>query len=241
MDTRFLVGIDTDFSPTTIHTLRTIGKFVEELAPHVSLVLLHVIPVTDTLSSYPSLHFGHLVPSPLPAWQKTHAEEILHKARLLLQQYSIGAEQVEVMVRVGIPTDEMLKIAQEQHVSLIVIGNRGNDWPQRLRRFFFGSLSHTLLRLAECPVMVIAPPAPMRGSGSLVHWYEQSITRYLKEHPDSLAVFTPQDVTKRFPPIRKAQIATLETAAASRALEQLADKGLLCRHYIKDKICYVND
>ena len=58
----------------------------------------------------------------------------------------------------GEAAPEILRIAQEEHVDLIVIASHGETgW----RRLVHGSVAEKIVRQAPCPVLTImAPPAP---------------------------------------------------------------------------------
>jgi len=51
MNKHILLGIDAPISPATKQALRSIGNFVEQNAPLLHLVLLHVIPVPSDRKS----------------------------------------------------------------------------------------------------------------------------------------------------------------------------------------------
>jgi hypothetical protein len=161
-------------------------------------------------------------------------------ARSELQKGGIAPGQIEVLIRIGFPADEIVKVAKELHVNFIVVGSHAASLRQKIQRFLAGSTSRSVLRHAPCPVMIVTLPrtAP---PGDLVTWYEQAITTYLQEHTSSLTVFTPQEVAQKFVPPRKKAPGRKEIAAAALALEQLASTGLLCRHDVKGELRYVND
>ena len=240
MNERILLGIDADLSPTTQHTLRTVSEFIEQAAPQVYLILLHVIPLAQPVITHPGLYAGQafsINPSP---WQRTEAEDALRKARIILQQQGIALDRTEGIIRVGAPADEIVKAAKELHVKVIVIGSRGDSFKQRLRRWLMGSISRRVLRFAPCPVMIIVPPLTPHPS-DLVAWYTEAITHYLKDHTSALAVFTPEQAARQFAPSNKRTPGRKEIAAATLALEQLAKSGMLCRHDVKGELRYVND
>jgi nucleotide-binding universal stress UspA family protein len=238
MDKRILLGVDADLSPTTQHTLRTVSDLFEQA--QVYLILLNVIPITQTVAVHPGFYIGQVLPLATSSWQRTQAEETLHKARAILQQQGLAPDRTEVIVRIGAPADEIVKTARELSVNLIVIGSRGDSFGQKLRRFLIGSISRRVLRLASCPVMiVVAPTAPRPGD--LVLWYEEAVKRYLNENTHTLAVFTPQQAARQFAPPMKKAPGRKEIAAAALALEQLTSKGILCRHDVQGELRYVND
>ncbi len=198
MSKRILLGIDTNYSPTTQLAVRAVGEFMEQATSQLHLVLSE------------------------------------------LQKGGIAPGQIEVLIRIGFPADEIVKVAKELHVNFIVVGSHTASLMRKIQRFLAGSTSRSVLRLAPCPVMIVTLPrtAP---PGDLVTWYEQAITTYLQEHTSSLTVFTPQEVAQKFVPPRKKAPGRKEIAAAALALEQLASTGLLCRHDVKGELRYVND
>ena len=240
MNKRILLGIDTGISATTRHALRSVIELMESASPHLHVVLLTVIAVPYMTSPSPGIYTGQMLPISVTLEQRSQAEEALRKVREELEERGISAEQIETLVRVGLPADEIVKAAKELHASLIVVGSHSNSAGQKLRRFLVGSTSRRVLSLAPCPVMIAALPRTSQPS-DLVSWYENAIIAYLREHPASLTVFTPQEVAQKFAPASKKTAGRREIAAATLALERLASAGILCCHDIKGELRYVND
>ncbi len=240
MSKRILLGVDTPISPATQYALRMVSEFIEQAAPHVELVLLHVVPVPYIASPSLGVYAGQLQTTTVTAEQRVQAEHVLKIASLELQKQGIGADSIETLIRVGIPAEGIVKGAKDVHADLIVVGSRGNALKQRLRRVFAGSISRKVLQLASCPVMIVTYPRLKRPS-DLVAWYEDAIRRYLQEHTGGLMVFTPAEVAEKFAPLHQTAPGRKETAAAILALEQLARDGKLCRHDVKGEMRYVND
>ena len=240
MNKRILLCVDAELSPITQHALRTIGEFVGQEAPRVRLVLLHVIPLTQAVATHPGMYVGQMLPVEVTALQRSQAEEMLRKARGLLLQQGVELGQVETMVRVGVPADEIVRVARESGVSCIVVGSHGESFRYRLRRFLAGSVSHRVMRLAPCPVMVVAP-VHIASPENLVAWYQDALKRYLDEHRESLAVFTPERAAVEFAPPGKLSAGHKEIAAAAKALERLAHDGKLCKRQVQGELKYVND
>lgn len=244
MKKRILLGIDAPISPATQQALRMAGSLAEELSSQTVFVLLHVIPAPAMTTPGIGIYGGHVQMPLLTSEQRERGEAALRRARALLLDRGLMPEQIEMVLRQGAPAEELVKTAKELQVEMIVMGNRGNSWRQRLRRFFIGSVSRRILAIANCPVTIVAPPAPepaQRRPRDLVKWYESSITHYLEEHTGDLTVFTPQEVTRTFALPDNKEPGRKERAAAILALEQLASNGILCRHDIKGEIRYVND
>jgi nucleotide-binding universal stress UspA family protein len=62
-----------------------------------------------------------------------------------------GSVKVKALVREGIPSDEILKVAQEEKVDLIIMGR---DNKTGLRRLFAGCAAKEVERSANVPVLV---------------------------------------------------------------------------------------
>jgi len=240
MNKRILLGIDTNFSPSTQHALRVVSEFMQQAAPELHLVLLSVIAVPSTSSPSLGIYVGHLLPMSITPEQRDQAEDVLNKARLELQKGGIAAGQIEVLIRIGFPAEEIAKVAKELSVTFIVVGSRGDSLRHKIRRFLVGSTSRRVLRAAPCPVMIASLPRAVQPT-DLVTWYEQAISAYLEEHTHSLTVFTPSQAAQKFVPPRKKTPGRKEIAAATLALEHLAGSGRLCCHNVKGELRYVND
>jgi nucleotide-binding universal stress UspA family protein len=61
----------------------------------------------------------------------------------------------ETVIVSGIPYDEILAKADEEKVSLIVLGTHGRAG---LDHLLFGSTAERVVRRSRCPVMTIRPP-----------------------------------------------------------------------------------
>ena len=238
MNKRILLGIDTNLSPSTRYALRITSEFLEQ-STQLHLVLLHVIPTPcDTRPAYGKslVPFYSLPPT---TEQRLQAEHSLRKACTTVRLSGIALERVELLQRVGAPADEIVRAARELEVDFIVIGSRGNAWRQRIRRALIGSTSRRVLKLAPCPVMIAVPP-PAPRPRSLVAWYKEAVSRSLSEHPGSLMTFTACNVAQVLAPPNRT-VGSKEMEAATRALEELAQSGLLCCYKVKGEVRYLND
>lgn len=241
MSKRILLGIDSNTSPATWRALRTVAEFIEAAQViDLRLVLIHVIALPNFSSPSAGMYGGHLLPLSVTLEQRHLAEEVLYKARAELLNQGMEPAQIETIIRVGIPADEIVKAAKELHAHFIVVGSRGESMRHKLRRFFFGSTSRCILQLASCPVMIAVAPH-MPRSTDLVAWYQQAITTHLREHTDILTVLTPHVAAQKFLPPNKKGVGRKEIAAATLALEQLTGNGIFCRHNVKGELRYVND
>jgi nucleotide-binding universal stress UspA family protein len=240
MNKRILLGIDAPISPATQQALRSMSEFVEQAAPLLHLVLLHVIPIPYLTSPALGMSAGHIQPAFFTSEQRSLAEEALRDASAELLKHGVDSRQIETLIYTGVPADQIAKAAVELHIDFIVVGSRGSSSRQKIRRFFAGSTSRSILQLAPCPVMIVSCPQAKQPA-DLVTWYEKSIRHYLQEHTGDLTVFSPLEVAQMFVPPGKKAVGRKEKAAAILALEQLARGGMLCRHDVKGEMKYVND
>lgn len=58
----------------------------------------------------------------------------------------------ETIIREGIPAEEIVSVAKEKGVDLIVMGTAGRTG---LDRFLLGSVAEKVVRTSSCPVMVV--------------------------------------------------------------------------------------
>ena len=84
-------------------------------------------------------------------------EELNEEARRLLdaqvrQIESTGGTVAQAHLRTGRPEEEILGLADELDVGLIVLGSRGRSG---IRRALMGSVSDSVVRHAHCPVLVV--------------------------------------------------------------------------------------
>ncbi|SHF70299.1 universal stress protein [Streptoalloteichus hindustanus] len=141
---RVVVGVDG--SPTSVEA---VGFAVEFCARHrAGLVAVH---------AWPTLPFDAL--DPARAWGVDWAalrEEAQDTLSRSLAGWSDRHPDVEVRRVVGEqrPAEALLREAQD--ADLVVVGSHGRG---AVRRVLLGSVSHTLLRYAPCPVAVVRPHA----------------------------------------------------------------------------------
>lgn len=237
MNKRILVGIDMELSPTTQQALQVVSEFFEPISSSLQVVLLTVIPTLDTSSmkgSYrvPLSHLGST------SQQRLQAECALQRACFSLTQGGVARERIELLRREGTPAEELVKVAQELGVDCIVLGSHQNSLWQTIRRVVVGSMSRQVLRHAPCPIMLVV--LPRTSPRDLVAWYEKAVTRYLQEREGRLTILTPSEVAHTFGPAHTVA-GRKEVAAATRALERLASKGLLCCQRVNGQLRYMND
>jgi nucleotide-binding universal stress UspA family protein len=233
-----LLGVDMDLSPATQAMLQVAKTFLMQLAPQSQALLLTVIPVPyDTPSSLGRFR-GQAPSLAATTAQRTQAWHTVQLAQAMLVQRGIAPGRLEALVREGVPAQELVQLATEQQVACIVLGYRGSALRQRVRRLLLGSTTAQVLRRAPCPVLLVPRPP---GSTDLVAWYEEAITRELSEHACGLSIFTSEEVASRFPPPHRTRLRRKEVTAAKKALQQLADQGVLICQQVKGTWQCFND
>ncbi len=78
-----------------------------------------------------------------------HAEKVLDFYRKEFE--GAGLLSVRTIIRAGIPSDEILKVAEEESVDLIVVGGNGK---QGINRIITGCVSKHVERNATVPVII---------------------------------------------------------------------------------------
>ena len=132
-----------DFSQVSMRALNEAACLAAETDAH--LTTLHVVEVPEHLALWIDRvdGIGHV-----RAWAEA-AERHMRD--------SIGAEtreyaRVDQRVETGKAYREILRVAEERHADLIVIGAHGHGVIERL---FVGSTAHHVVRRAACPVLVV--------------------------------------------------------------------------------------
>ena len=234
-----LVGVDAALSSPTQHALASACELLEHSSPDVHLVLLHVIPAPYDPSFSLVGSVGTMRRFSPASQQRMQAERVLARARTAVLQWGIAPERIVWLQRVGMPADEIVKVAKELNIDRIVIGSRGNALAHTVRRLVVGSTSTRVMRMAPCSVMLVVPPCSLHVR-NLASWYKEAVKRSLCEHSGSLLVLTACDVALRFAPPERT-VGRTEVDAATRALEQLVSEGLLCCQKVRGEVRYLND
>jgi nucleotide-binding universal stress UspA family protein len=136
--------VPVDFSPTSLNAVRAAAGIAE---PDGDLTLLHVIN-EDFVNDAVAASLGT-------------SEEITQRLReraeadfaAMLEGVETGGVNVERMIVVGAPFVEILKIARDLDLPMIVMGVRGRSTPAE--ELLFGSTAEKVLRGSRVPVFCI--------------------------------------------------------------------------------------
>ena len=86
--------------------------------------------------------------------QRKWAEETLEALAGELRQRGIKASW---RLQAGVPFEEIVKVAEEERVDMIVMGTHGRSG---LDRVLLGSVAERVIRLAPCPVLTVRQAMP---------------------------------------------------------------------------------
>ena len=133
-----------DFSPCSVNALRVAVGMAE---PDGDLTLLHVVDedfVRDAVAA------GMGTTDDLRARLREQAEASFAN---VLEGIDVGHVDVEKMTVVGVPFVEILKIARDLDLPMIVMGIQGRSTPAE--ELLFGSTAEKVLRGTRVPVLCV--------------------------------------------------------------------------------------
>ena len=131
-----------DFSPSSLAAL----EYAQELAGDgARLRVLHVAERLPAWQLVPAMATG-APDDPLVVLRQTR-----ERMRGVIPAYLRRSARVEELVTEGDAGDEILRVAADEHVDLIVMGAHAG----RAGLFGFGSTSHDVLHRATCPVLTL--------------------------------------------------------------------------------------
>ncbi|HYO63281.1 MAG TPA: universal stress protein [Pyrinomonadaceae bacterium] len=136
--------VPVDFSPASVNAVRVALGVAE---PDGDLTLLHVIDddfVNDAVAA--ALGTGDEITARLREQAETNFSN-------LLEGVETRGVNVERMIVVGVPFVEILKIARDLDLPMIVMGTRGRSTPPE--EVLFGSTAEKVLRGARVPVLCV--------------------------------------------------------------------------------------
>ncbi len=136
----------TDFSEHSYKAMRV----ASELALHFKarLCVLHVVSLTPILVSSATVPLFDIT-----AYQQKLEAEARHQLQDVVAKFiSKEVKDCVSMITTGSYADEIVRIAKEEKVDLIVIGTRGHTG---LPHLLLGSVAERVVQLAPCPVLTV--------------------------------------------------------------------------------------
>jgi nucleotide-binding universal stress UspA family protein len=140
-----------DFSPSSQAALEMSADLA--LHFHAELYLVNVIPM------FPTTTIPDLIPeSEFIAERRAFAEKHLAKSIRALEARQVkGSSSVEVGNDIS---GALMEAAEREHVDMIVVSTHGiSGW----HPLVFGSIAEKVLKLAECPLLLLRSPKPESG------------------------------------------------------------------------------
>ena len=140
----------TDFSECANYALSYAASLARQASA--SIICVHVIEPVVPSVGYTGLN------EPLPIADLS--EQLEESAERELPKIGACDEcsglEVEQVIAHGDAAAEIVRVAKERNVDLIVISSHGRTG---LGRILFGSTAESVVRHAPCPVLVVKPPA----------------------------------------------------------------------------------
>ncbi|HZT59518.1 MAG TPA: universal stress protein [Pyrinomonadaceae bacterium] len=142
--------LPTDFSEFARGATPVAAEFARLLGARV--ICLHVVePVVAPVSWTPT---GE--PLPVADFGGQLDEAAARELPAFTRDEELEGLEVEELVTHGEPASEIVRVAEERGVGLIVISSHGRTG---LGRIIFGSTAESVVRRAHCPVLVVKPPS----------------------------------------------------------------------------------
>lgn len=112
--------------------------------------ILHVdeVPVTTSYGVDPMLNDPGIVMPEMMKIQEERSKKLLDR---FAQKYG-RSDKVSRFLKVGSPRDEIIATADEWDADLIILGTHGRTG---LDHFIAGSVAESVVRKAQCPVLII--------------------------------------------------------------------------------------
>ena len=136
--------VPVDFSPCSVNALRVAAAMA---APDGDITLLHVVDenfVNDAVAA--SLGTADEIRNRL-------REQAEINFSTMMDGLELGPVEIDRMTVVGVPFAEILKIARDLDLPLIVMGVKGRSTPPE--ELLFGSTAEKVLRGARVPVLCV--------------------------------------------------------------------------------------
>ncbi len=142
--------LPTDFSECAGHALPAAASLARMWGAR--LICLHVIePIVPIVGWTPIAE-----PLPVADISEQFADSAARELPKVAQREECVGLDVEDVITRGEAASEIVRIAKERAVDLIVISSHGRTG---IDRMLFGSTAEAVVRYARCPVLVVKPPS----------------------------------------------------------------------------------
>lgn len=139
--------VATDFSDCSGVAFQTAAQLAQTFQAKV--ILLHVISTkrVHVLSEYLEQE-----PETLVAILRERAQQLVGE---FLKRWNSQGLEVETLISVGFPFQEIAVKARDLAVDLVTLGGHGRGGQDPLDKVFFGSTAEKVVRLLPCPVLCV--------------------------------------------------------------------------------------
>jgi len=155
----------TDLSKNSVYAFRYATKMAEKY--DAGIIILHVVePIPSAAKHYMKIYVDESKWEEKVRYEQDLAmERIKKRLQEFCQQETQAAPQClaqvsSIIVRPGYPVEEILKAADEEDCSMIVLGTHGKGF---LKQTFLGSVAGSVLDRARKPVFIVPLPHDETG------------------------------------------------------------------------------
>jgi len=138
----------TDASEASLRAARVLGNLAR-LDPDLNVVVLHVIPLPETLTPAAGVGAPLTMADHLDDYLNKRLKEVLESTLVAL---CLSEERVSTHHEIGLAAETILVEAEKRGCELIVMGRRGRS---TLRELLMGSVSQAVLHRAKVPVLMV--------------------------------------------------------------------------------------
>ena len=147
--------LPTDFSECASHALSYAASLARDA--NASIICVHVVePVMPTVG-----YTGITEPLPVADISGQLEDTATRELPKIADCEECAGLEVEEVIAHGDAASEIVRVARERGVDLIVISSHGRTG---LGRILFGSTAEAVVRHAPCPVLVVKPPQQAEDS-----------------------------------------------------------------------------
>jgi nucleotide-binding universal stress UspA family protein len=139
--------VATDFSDCSGAAFRVAAQLAQTF--QAKIILLHVISMkrVNVLSEYLEQEPETLV--------NILRERAQQRVGEFIKRWNSAGLEVETLVSVGMPFQEIAVKARDLAVDLVTLGGHGREGQDPLDKVFFGSTAEKVVRLLPCPVLCV--------------------------------------------------------------------------------------
>ncbi len=148
---RILCPVDlSEFSRDALHHALALAKWYEA-----NVTVFHVYSAPEPLLPVTGM------PGNVPLLPPVQPDEVAeHVRRFCVSSLGDTGKSIEIVVREGNATKEIVLLAEQLPADLLVLGTHGRSGFERL---FLGSVTEKVLRSTRVPVMTVPPPVTQPG------------------------------------------------------------------------------